>query len=53
MPDSVILYYDSRCWYNTVSVEKYIKKSTKSQPLVTFRDAHNTDAGTLSPFSVN
>ena len=23
VPDSIILYYDSRCWYNTVSVEKY------------------------------
>ena len=23
VPDSIILYYDSGCWYNTVSVEKY------------------------------
>ena len=23
VPDSIILYYDSRCWCNTVSVEKY------------------------------
>ena len=23
LPDSIILYYDSRCWHNTVSVEKY------------------------------
>ena len=23
LPDSIILYYDSRCWCNTVSVEKY------------------------------